>query len=382
MAYFDNAATTFPKPEQVYKFTDTFYREYGVNVGRGQHKQAFTASKLVSETRTLLLELFECPAKKVVFAPSATIAMNIVLQGLHIENNYTIYVSPFEHNAVYRVIYALQKIYTLNVIELAVDKSTLSYDSEKIKYQFSENPPSIVVVSHASNVCGSVAPISEICTLSKNYNAINIIDMAQTAGLIHTNLASDIYDYVIFAGHKTLYSEFGVAGFICKANAKLKPILFGGTGLDSANPNLPDEIPERFEIASPNIRAIASLNASLKWINSVGIDAIMQKEKENHKKLLDILSEFNNITVFTPTNTEMSIGVVSCVFDNYSSNEIGSVLSEQDIAVRTGLHCSPLAHKFLNTFPAGTVRFSISYFNTDADFAQLRDVLEYIDENS
>lgn len=382
MAYFDNAATTFPKPEQVYSFTDKFYREYGVNVGRGQHKLAFTASKLVAETRELLLRMFNCPAKKVVFTPSATIAMNIVLQGLEIGDSYTIYISPFEHNAVTRIVYALQKNYKLNVIELAVDKQTLRYDTEKIKYQFAENKPNLVIVSHASNVCGVVAPIKDICEMAKPYGSTNVIDMAQTAGLIETDLCSDIYDYAIFAGHKTLYSEFGVAGFICKADATLKPVFFGGTGVDSANQELPCTIPERFEIASPNIRAIASLNSSLKWLNEIGIHNVSTKEKENHMRLLDILNEFDNITVVAPANNDNSIGVVSAVFDGYSSDSIGAVLSDRDIAVRTGLHCAPSAHKFLGTFPAGTVRFSVSYFNNDEDFERLKEALEYIYENS
>lgn len=382
MAYFDNAATTFPKPEQVYTLTDKFYREYGVNVGRGQHKLAFAASKLVEETRKLLLDMFNCPAKKVVFTPSATIAMNIVLQGLDIRDNYTIYLSPFEHNAVTRVVYALQGIYKLKVIELVVDKKTLQYDIEQIKYQFTENKPNLVVMSHASNVCGVVAPIKDICNMSKAYGATNVIDMAQTAGLIETDLCSDIYDYAIFAGHKTLYSEFGIAGFICKADSDLKPMLFGGTGVDSANQELPNTIPERFEIASPNIRAIASLNASLKWLNEHAIHSISVKEKENHEKLLRLLSEFDNITVIAPCDSQNSIGVVSVVFDGYSSDSIGAILSDNNIAVRTGLHCAPSAHKFLDTFPAGTVRFSVSYFNTNDDFRELKEALEYIYENS
>lgn len=382
MPYFDNAATTFPKPEQVYIFADKFFREYGVNVGRGQHKLAFTASKLVAETRKLLLELLNCPAKKVVFTPSATIAMNIILQGLEIGDNYNIYLSPFEHNAVTRIMHALQGIYKLNVIELAVDKQTLKYNTEKIKYQFAENKPNIVIVSHASNVCGVVAPIKDICEMSKTYDAINVIDMAQTAGLIETDLRSDIYDYAVFAGHKTLYSEFGIAGFVCKTDSTLKPILFGGTGVDSANQDLPTTIPERFEIASPNIRAIASLNASLKWLKETGIHTVSGKEKENHAKLLSILNGFDNISVITPIDNNNSIGVVSAVFDGYSSDSIGAVLSDNDIAVRTGLHCAPSAHRFLDTFPAGTVRFSVSYFNNDEDFEKLKEALEYIYENS
>ena len=155
-AYFNNAATTFPKPEEVYSFMDKFYRESGVNLGRGRNS---SVSKLTQDTRNLLLDLFHCPAKKVVFSPSATEAINIILQGLSVSDNYNIYISPFEHNAVTRVLNYLQGLYKLNIITLCVNEKELTYDLEKIKYQFAENKPNIVIISHASNVCGIVAPI-------------------------------------------------------------------------------------------------------------------------------------------------------------------------------------------------------------------------------
>jgi len=382
LPYFDNAATTFPKPEAVYAFTDKFYREYGVNVGRGQHKQSSVASKLRDETRELLLGLFHCPAKKAVFTHTATEALNIILQGLNITDNSNIYLSPFEHNAVTRVISYLQSIYKLNVHTLAVNKNALTYDMEKIKLQFTEDKPHFVVVSHASNVCGLIAPIKEICELSKKYNAVNVIDMAQTAGLIDTDTSSNIYDFTVFAGHKTLYAPFGIAGFICNGDIALKPLLYGGTGNDSGNQNLPATIPDRYEVGSPNIAAIAGLNAALKWIAETGIENIHAKEKDSHAELLLTLGEFKNIKVVCHNDINNSIGVVSCVFDGYSSDSIGQILSGHDIAVRTGLHCAPRAHEFLGTFPEGTVRFSVNYFNIKEDFEKLEKVLQYIADNS
>jgi cysteine desulfurase family protein len=361
---------------------DKFYRECGVNVGRGQHKLAFTASNLIAETRILLQDLFHCPNKKVVFTHTATEALNIILQGLPIDDNYNIYLSPFEHNSVTRVISYLQSIYKLNIYTLLLDKTTFTYDLEKIKYQFAENKPNIVVVSHASNVCGVVAPIYDICVLSKPYEAINIIDMSQTAGLIDTDLSSDAFDFAVFAGHKTLYGPLGIAGFTCSGKVKPAPLLYGGTGVDSANQSLPETIPERYEVASPNIMAISGLNAALKWIDKVGIKSILEKEKINHKRLLEVLRNFDNIRIISPTNEDTTIGVVSCVFDGYSSDSIGQILTEHDIAVRTGLHCAPSAHQFLGTFPSGTVRFSVSYFNDDSDFEKLQEVLEYIEDNT
>lgn len=381
IAYFDNAATTFPKPEEVYQFTDQFYRSCGVNVGRGQHKLATKAATLVQETRTALLSLFHCPNKKVVFTPTATEAINLVLQGLPITDNYNIYISPFEHNAVTRVLNHLKSIYNINVMQLAVDKKTLRYDLEKIKNQFAEKKPNWMIVTHASNVCGVVAPIQKLCSMAKSYDSITLVDMSQTAGLIDTNLSTTDIDFAIFAGHKTLYSPLGIAGLISNFGNKPRPLIYGGTGVESANQALPETIPERYEVASPNIAAIAGLHAALEWMSRLGVQEIFNKEQQNKEKLVSILKEFSNIKIIDTTQTE-SIGVISCVFEGYSSDNIGQILSEQNIAVRTGLHCAPYAHQFLETFPSGTVRFSVSYFNQDDDFEALRNALEYIEINS
>ena len=381
VAYFDNAATTYPKPESVYDFTDRFYRECGVNVGRGQHKLASKASALVQETRELILELFHCPAKKVVFTHTATEAINFVLRGLPVNNKYTVYISPFEHNAVTRVLYHLQSMYDIQVETLCFDKATMTYNFPRIRNQFAEKKPNWMVVSHASNVCGVVSPIKELCHLSKEFGAINLIDMCQTAGLVDADLSGEDIDFAVFAGHKTLYSPLGIAGVVSSFAIKPQPLLFGGTGVDSANQALPESVPERYEVASPDIAAIAGLNASLKWIKKTGIQNIYEKEQENFKRLVELLSRYKNIKIIDTIDVE-SIGVVSCLFEGYSSDSIGQILSEQNVAVRTGLHCAPTAHKFIGTFPAGTVRFSVSYFNSDEDFDVLEAALDYIELNS
>lgn len=379
IAYFDNAATTFPKPEEVYSFMDTFYRRCGVNVGRGQHKLASEASALMEETRKLLLELFHCQNKKVIFTSTATEAINIILQGIDIPQNACVYTSPFEHNAVTRTLHYLQKSKSFEIKQLDVDKNTLTYNLESIKAQFKKYKPYCVIISHASNVCGAIAPVEEIFTAAKKYNAITLVDMCQTAGLVDTDLSSDIFDYAVFEGHKTLYGPMGIGGFIANALIKLPSLIYGGTGVESANQDMPNEVPVKYEAGSHNILAISGLNASLKWINSIGIEAIRVKEYENRNKLLEILNDYDNIKVIA---SDSSIGVISCVFDGYSSDNIGQVLSDYNIATRTGLHCSPEAHKFLGTFPAGTVRFSVGYFNSDDDFKKLREALDYIEENS
>ncbi len=376
-AYFDNAATTFPKPEEVYRFMDIFYRECGVNVGRGQHKLAARASALVSETRELLLDLNHCPEKRVVFTPSATEALNIILRGIGIKDGWNVYVSPFEHNAVTRVLHHIGQTVRINLRTLEV------HDLPSIQEQFAAHRPNLVVMSHASNVCGAVVPVHAISAQARPYGAINVIDMAQTMGLIDTELSSSEIDYAVFAGHKTLYGPLGVGGFICSASANPTPLLYGGTGIDSANLDLPMSLPERYEVGSLNIQAIAGLNAALKWIGAIGIHTICKREAEHRNRLLSIFSQFSNVRVVEPTHPlSEHIGVVSCVIKGYAPDEIGKILCACGIAVRTGLHCSPDTHRQLGTFPSGTIRFAPSYFTTSDDFADLEAALDHIEQNS
>ena len=379
-AYFDNAATTFPKPESVYRFMDEFYRSNGVNVGRGQYSLSSNAANVSDATRTMLLDLFHCQSKKVVFTPTNTEAMNIILQGLELRENANVYITPFEHNAVTRILTYLQSIKPLSVHQLYVDKRTISYDLNAIETQFRDNHPDLVIMIHASNTCGVIAPISQICKLAKAYHAVTVIDMAQSAGLIDTDLSSEDFDFAVFAGHKTLYGPFGISGFITSDRVKIKPLLYGGTGFDSANQELPLTTPQRFEVGSTNINAIAGLYAALKWIKVSGIDQIYKQEQKNRATLVGILSNYTNVKVILPKDP--CIGVVSCVFDGYGSDSIGNVLGQQGVSVRTGLHCAPYAHRFLGTFPAGTVRLSVSYFTSEVDFDILNNALTFIEENS
>ena len=379
MAYFDNAATTFPKPEEVYQYMDSFYRNYGVNIGRGSYDTAITASSVMEDTRNLLLELFRARGKKVLFQPTATEALNLVLRGLPWHDGMVVYVTPFEHNAVTRTLNYIQKDYKLRIIELAVDRNTLSYQLEKIAYQFQDAQPSVVIASHASNVCGVIAPIEKIFPLAKKYSATTVADMSQTAGLVDVDLIAAQVDYAVFAGHKTLYGPFGASGVIVPLNVDLLPLIFGGTGIESANPLMPDILPEKYEAGSHNVQAIAGLYAALKWSKKTGISAIREQESKARERLLNILSDYPFI--HTIKGEAATVGVVSCTFDGYSSDSIGQVLNEQGIACRVGLHCAPTAHRFLGTFPAGTVRFSVGYFTTEKDFEKLQAALDYIEEN-
>lgn len=380
MAYFDNAATTFPKPEVVYASMDHFYRLNGSNAGRGRYGLAQSAGALIGETRALVQELLCCPAKQVVFTPTATIALNIIIQGLVRKGVKTIYISPFEHNAVTRTLYHFEQTGTISVHQLAVSRD-LKYDLDRMRYQFESECPDLVIVSHASNVLGLIAPITEICSLAKKFGAATVVDIAQTAGLVDCNLGLNVFDFAVFAGHKTLYGPTGISGFIMDPAIDLPPVIFGGTGFESANQDMPLSLPERYEMGTTNISGIAGLNAALKWGLDQGIDTIWQKEKEHRNKLIALLQEYWFIKIVGNHPGCNYVGIVSCLIEGISSDSAGEIFDRCGIAVRTGLQCAPLAHRFVGTYPAGTIRFSVGYFTSKDDFEELRQALDYIEEN-
>ena len=381
MAYFNNAATTFPKPAEVLEKAIELYKNAGMNAGRSGAEDNTVAGGIIEKTRKELLELFHVDASyEVIFQPSATHALNVILQGLKYESIGTVYISPFEHNSVTRILHAMKQKYKFEVVQMAFDKAKMEYDFARINKQFAERKPNVVIVSHASNVCGVVAPLKDIFTQAKKHQAITIADMAQTAGLLDTNLSDSQVDCAIFAGHKTLYAATGVGGLIIRNSIKPSLVLFGGTGILSASQEMPDQLPARYEIGSPNILSIASLYYSLQWISRTTRKAIEEKDKICYNTLLKLLQRYKNIKLVGIAKD--TVGIVSCLFDRLSSEEVGKIMSEHGVEVRTGLHCSPYAHEFLGTYPAGTVRFSVGYFTADSDFAKLEEVLDYIEENT
>ena len=380
MAYFDNAATTYPKPECVYTFMDQFYRQNGGNAGRGHYSIAQSAGELILDTRKRLQELLHCPAKQVVFTPTATIALNIIIQGIIASGVKNVYISPFEHNAVTRTLHHYEQIERISVTQLSVTKD-LKYDLEKIRYQFDAVKPDLVIVSHASNTIGLVAPIEDIFSLAKKYDAYTLVDMAQSAGLIDCNIGLNCIDFAVFAGHKTLYGPTGISGFVMEPSIKLPAVLFGGTGYESANQDMPESMPEKYEMGTLNVVGIAGLNASLKWIQEKTIETLALKEKENRGKLLEILNNYDFIRIVGNYESNEYVGIVSCLIDGISSDSAGNIFDHQGISVRTGLHCAPLAHRFMGTYPAGTIRFSVNYFTSEEDFEQLIEALDFIEEN-
>lgn len=380
MAYFDNAATTFPKPECVYDYMNQYYRNNGGSYGRGDNEFSISAKGLVEQTRQSIQKLFHCPAKQIIFQPSATLSLNVIIQGVISNGASNIYISPFEHNAVTRVLHHYENEGKIKVQTLTVSKD-FTFDLQRIKFQFDDVKPDFVIMSHASNVFGVITPFEQVFTIAKKYGAITLLDMAQTAGLIDTNLSQDIVDFAVFAGHKTMYGPTGISGFVMNPSYKLNPVLFGGTGFDSANQDMPLALPERFEIGTMNSQAVAGLYASIQWIEEIGINTIYQCEKENRKQLIDLLNSYDFVKVIGDFPKANYVGIVSCIIEGISSDIAGQIFAERKIAVRTGLHCAPLAHQFVGTFPAGTIRFSTGYFTSEDDFNNLRQVLDDLSDN-
>lgn len=379
IAYFDNAATTFPKPECVYEFMNDFYRNSGGNAGRANHGLAITSGKLISETRTLIKELLHCQTKEVIFTPSATFALNMIIQGIIYYGAKNIYISPFEHNAVTRVLHHFEKQNMIVVHQLKFEN--FDFNFERIKYQFEEIKPDLVICTHASNVTGIILPVADLCNLSKSFGATTVIDMAQTCGLVDLDCGNQNIDFAVFAGHKTLYGPTGISGFVMNPEIKLPSVFFGGTGYESANQDMPDSIPEKFEMGTQNTSGLAGLNAALHWNRSQSIQEIWNREQEHRRRLLDLLSDYWFIQIIGNNPAQTYVGIVSCLIDGISSDSAAGIFDRCGISVRTGLQCAPLAHQFLGTYPAGTIRFSVSYFSTDEDFEELRKALDFIEEN-
>ena len=380
MAYFDNAATSYPKPEVVYSFMDSFYRLHGGSAGRGGYALASNAKGIIDETRGLVQNLLHCPAKQVVFTPTATIALNMIIQGILKKDVRTVYISPFEHNAVTRTLHHFEMLGQITVIELVVSDD-LEYDLTRIRYQFDAARPDCIIVSHASNVIGLISPVESIFELAKEYGAITVVDMAQTAGLVDLNVGLETIDFAVFAGHKTLLGPTGISGFLMKPEIDLPAVLFGGTGYDSSNQEMPNSLPEKYEMGTLNIAGVAGLNAALKWITEQTISQLFKEEEKRRQRLLSLLENYSIIKTVGNIEGRQYVGIVSCLIDGISSDSAGNIFSDRGISVRTGLQCAPKAHKFLGTYPAGTIRFSVNALTDDEDFEDLKNALDDIEMN-
>lgn len=371
MTYLDNAATTFPKPKEVYEYMNYMYQNHGMNIGRGINSSLEDVNSLVEKTRIMLKELVQAnDSYEAVFAASATIALNQILWGLNWDEIKNVYVSYFEHNSVLRTLEAIKKEKGINIIFLDFNSEKWEYDFEKISYKFQNEIPHLIILNHVSNVFGYISPIEEIHKVSKQCNPIYIIDGSQSVGLIDINLKKNDFDFVVFAGHKTLYASFGIAGFIMKKEVNLKPYIYGGTGTESANMDMPNEGPTRYEAGSMNILGIFGLYKALLWINEIGVNNIRLKKEILTENLKNVLEKYDFIKSYIPTNNHTSI--ISFRIKNYPVDSMGEAISNNyNIALRHGLHCAPFAHKITNTLPEGTIRVSLGYFTSNEDIEKL-----------
>lgn len=375
MIYLDNAATTFPKSESVYKALELANRELAFNAGRGSYKAARDASAIIDDTKNRLLSLVHATGyADVVFTPSVTHALNQVLNGLEVTSDSVIYVSPYEHNAVARTVYQLS-VNTGASVEMLPLTADLQIDLEKARYLFSIKKPSVLVLNALSNVTGYILPATELFLMAKEYGAITVLDAAQAAGLLDLDMPGMNADILCFAGHKTLMGPFGVAGFLIKHGVTLKKVLTGGTGSASLDLNMPETAPERYEASSTNVVAIAGLNAALKDLDIV---AHRDTVRELTEYLLEALNDISSVNIMGAFDSDKTLGIVSFVVEGYESSEVGTILDDEyDIAVRTGYHCAPYIHDYLGDKPYhGTIRVGLGQFNTKEDIDVLVDAIE------
>ncbi len=374
MIYLDNAATTFPKPECVYAATDNAQRSMAVNAGRGTYSSAREAAILIDDTRSLIAKLVRADnSNDVVFSPSATVAMNQVIGGINWSGVTNVYITPFEHNAVVRplTLAAQKSDFTVNMIPF--NGKTQCLDIDNMTNMFALKHPDVVFVNHISNVTGLILPVAEIIREAKKYNAICVVDVSQSMGLVDINIKEIGADFLVFAGHKNLYAHFGIGGFIRGNNHSLDVFLAGGTGSDSLNSYMPSSMPSKYEPASHNIIAIASLNASIKWLNETKIDTVYTHKKQLTQYATQKLSSLTDLKLYTPNDQDNHIAIVSFTHSSYTPSELAEILdADFDIAVRCGYHCAPHVHGLIGTENTmGTVRVSMSYFSNYNDIDKL-----------
>lgn len=362
--YLDNAATSYPKAPGVSAAVCNYLDNVGSNVGRGTYQSSYSAGEIVYETREMLCELFKFNNPlNVVFTMNITQSLNVLLKGLLKPGEHVI-VSSMEHNAVMRPLSNLQKLgVEFDRVPCNTNGELNPADMEK----FIKPNTKLVIMTHASNVCGTMLPIYEIGQVCKKNNLNFIIDTAQTAGVIDMDFNRLNLSALAFTGHKGLLGPQGVGGFIVNtalAN-EINPFIEGGTGSLSESELQPDYMPDKFESGTLNLPGIYGINASLKYIKNTGIDTIHKIEMELTDRFLKGVMNIDEIKNIGLDTIEGRTSVVSLDFKNLDNSEVAFMLDREfGIMTRVGLHCSPSAHKTLNTFPKGTVRFSFGHFNT------------------
>ena len=367
--YLDNASTTFPKPKRVVDSIYNFLTSIGGNPGRSNHDNALNTNRLLLEARETISEFFNYPLlENVIFTNNITTSLNVLINGSLSQGDHVI-TSSMEHNSVLRPLFNLQN---QNIINLDIVKANkFGFLSVKdIENKMNVNTK-MIVLSQASNVNGSIQPIKEIGELCKKNNIFLILDSAQGAGVLDIDFKDLNLSALAFTGHKSLFGPQGIGGFIIdeSLNAICKPLILGGTGSLSHSIDQPSFLPDKFESGTLNMPGIVGLMEGIKFINKEGINAIYEENSFLRNSLINELSNMNDVILYEDVNNNHNhTSCISFNIKNIDTAELSFILdSDYGIKNRSGLHCAPLAHKSIGSFPSGTVRLSLSYFNNNSD---------------
>jgi cysteine desulfurase family protein len=362
--YLDNAATSFPKPEQVYCAVDQTMRAIGVAPGRGGYRRSLEASRLVFEARESVARLFSiADSSRVIFTHSATEALNLAVLGLLQPGDHVVSTS-MEHNSVVRPLHLATK----RGVEITwVDADADGYVPVESILAAVKPHTRLVVMTHCSNVTGSVQPIAEVGAGLQGSGIIFLVDASQSAGVVPIDVNAMHIDLLAAPGHKGLLGPQGTGFLYCADEVNLAPLIVGGTGIYSSDLDQPIAMPERFESGTLNTAGIAGLKAGVEFITTTGIDAIAAREQQLISMLIEGLQSIPGIMVYN-SGSRPRTGVVSFNLSGHDPSSVGYILgAEYDISVRVGLHCAPFAHRTIGTYPGGTVRVSPGYFSKDSD---------------
>jgi len=368
--YFDNSSTSLPKAPGVACAISNFLENAGYNVGRGGYSGSLDIAMDILQTREHFATLFGAKRpREVIFTPGLTTSINMILSGFLKQGDHVI-TSSMEHNSVMRPLHALTKTRGISYDTVPCNNDGTLDPQEIIK--FIKPSTKAVVMTHASNVCGTIMPIQAVGQLCKEHNLYFILDAAQTAGLLNIDMQRDNIDALAFPGHKALLGPQGVGGFVIKEDFahKVDAIMWGGTGSKTADLDQPELLPDKYESGTMNIPGILGLKAAVEYIIATGTDSIYQHEMKlcNHFiKGAKSIPDMELVAVDETSTSEQpsKIAVVSVNFPKHDNASITARLDKQfGIMARCGMHCAPAAHKTLGTYPQGTLRFSFGHENT------------------
>lgn len=376
--YLDNAATSRQKPEKVKKAIMNYFTKIGCSPGRGGYECSLQAGRIILEARSLLADFFNVTdTKRLIFTANVTHSLNYTIKGLLDKGDHVITTS-MEHNSILRPLHSLEENDIINVDYICCSQKGV-LDPNKVRDKINENTK-MIVLTHASNVTGTIMPVSEIASIVKNKDDIFfVLDTAQSAGVYNIDFQELNLDILAFTGHKGLYGPPGTGGFAVskKAADKMKPLIEGGTGSISDKEFQPDFLPDKFESGTMNTPGIAGLKAGVEFIVDKGLDKIKKHELKLAKRFIEGLKSIPEIKIYGPANIKKQAPTISIAIEGKDLGEMSCVLDEKyGIMTRSGLHCAPYAHQTIGSFPQGTLRFSIGYFNTEEEIDYTIDCLK------